>query len=69
MFNPQSAKDAGFLDQVVPAEELMSTARAAAQQLKTINLTAHAKTKLKVRKELLAELGLAIELDKTAGLS
>ena len=44
MFNPQSAKEAGFLDQVVPAEELMNTARAMAQQLKTINLAAHAKT-------------------------
>lgn len=69
MFNPQSAKDAGFLDAVVPAEELMNAAGAMAQQLKTINLKAHGKTKLKVRNELLAALDLAIELDKTAGLS
>ena len=66
MFNPQSARDAGFLDVVVPAEELMSTALAMAQQLKQINLQAHAATKLKVRKQLLETLDRAIELDKTA---
>ena len=69
MFNPQSAKDAGFLDAVVAPEELLSAARAMAQQLKTINLKAHGKTKLKVRKDLLDALDLALELDKTAGLA
>ena len=69
MFNPQSAKDAGFLDAVVAPEELLSAARAMALQLKTINLKAHGKTKLKVRKDLLAALDLALELDKTAGLA
>ncbi len=68
MFDPQGAKDAGFLDRVVAPEELMNTARAMALQLKTINLKAHAKTKLKVRKALLAALDQAIEIDKTTGL-
>ena len=68
MFNPQSAKDAGFLDEVVAPEELMAAANRMAQQLKTINLKAHAKTKLKVRKELLATLDQAMELDKLSGL-
>ena len=68
MFNPQTAKDAGFLDEVVAPEELMAAANRMAQQLKTINLKAHAKTKLKVRKELLATLDQAIELDKLSGL-
>ena len=69
MFNPQSAREAGFLDAVVPAEQLMGAALAMAQQLKQINLQAHAATKLKVRKKLLEALDLAIELDKTSGLS
>ena len=69
MFNPQSAKDAGFLDAVVPPQDLMGAATAMAQQLRTINLKAHGKTKLKLRKDLLDTLDLAIELDKTAGLA
>jgi len=68
MFNPQSAKDAGFLDEVVAPEELMNAAHRMAQQLKTINLKAHSKTKLKVRKNLLETLDQAIEMDKTSGL-
>ena len=70
MFNPQGAKDAGFLDAVVATpEELMPAALAMAQQLKKINMTAHTKTKLKVRKALLDTLAAAIELDKTTALS
>jgi len=68
MFNPQGAKDAGFLDQLVAPEELMGSARAMAQQLKKINLKAHAKTKLKARKALLETLDKSIELDKGTGL-
>ncbi|WP_137886839.1 crotonase/enoyl-CoA hydratase family protein [Pseudomonas sp. 2FE] len=64
MFDPQGAVDAGFLDKVVPAEQLMASAIAAAQQLKKINMTAHKNTKLKVRKALLETLDRAIELDQ-----
>ncbi|OEC40804.1 enoyl-CoA hydratase [Pseudomonas sp. 1D4] len=64
MFDPQGALDAGFLDKVVPAEALLPTALAAAQQLKKINMTAHRNTKLKVRKALLETLDQAIEMDK-----
>ena len=46
----------------------MTAANAMAQQLKQINLRAHGRTKLKVRKELLETLDRAIELDKTTGL-
>jgi enoyl-CoA hydratase len=69
MFDPTGAKEAGFLDQVVMPDDLMSTARAMAQQLKKINLKAHAQTKLKVRKELLEALDRAIEIDRTTPLS
>ncbi len=64
MFNPQTAVDAGFLDTVVAAEQLLPTAIAAAQQLKKINMKAHKNTKLKVRKALLETLDWAIEEDK-----
>lgn len=45
MFNPQGALLAGFLDQVVPAEDLMTVANAVAQQFKQFNLGAHKNTK------------------------
>ncbi|MGE8504692.1 MAG: crotonase/enoyl-CoA hydratase family protein [Pseudomonas sp.] len=64
MFDPVGAVDAGFLDKVVPAEQLLPTAQAAAQQMKKINMTAHKNTKLKVRKSLLETLDAAIEIDK-----
>lgn len=69
MFNPQAAKDAGFLDAVVAPEELMPTALAMAQQFKKLNRAAHANTKRKARKPVLDELDAGIELDKVSGLS
>ena len=64
LFDPQGAVDAGFLDKVVPAEQLLPTALAVAQQMKKINMTAHKNTKLKTRKGLLDTLTTAIELDQ-----
>jgi enoyl-CoA hydratase len=64
IFNPQAALDAGFLDKVVPAGELMVVAKATATQLKKINMTAHKNTKLTARKALLETLDRAIELDR-----
>ena len=69
MFNPTTAKEAGFLDSVVSPEALIPNALAVAQQFKKINQKAHAGTKLKARKALLATLDAAIELDKTAGFA
>ena len=64
LFNPQDAVDAGFLDKVVPAEQLLASALAVAQQMKKINMTAHKNTKLKVRKAMLESLDKAIKLDQ-----
>ncbi|MDB5981943.1 MAG: enoyl-CoA hydratase, partial [Pseudomonas sp.] len=64
MFDPKGAVDAGFLDKLVSAEELHSTARTAALQLKKINMVAHRNTKLKVRKALLDALDVSIVLDQ-----
>jgi len=64
MFSPQDAVDAGFLDKLVAPQDLQETALNAARQLKKININAHKKTKLKVRKELLETLDHAIILDQ-----
>jgi len=64
MFDPASAVDAGFLDKVVPAEQLQEAALTAARQLKKINMNAHKHTKLKVRKALLDLLDDAIIRDQ-----
>ena len=69
IFTPQGALTAGFLDQVVAADQLLPTAYAVAQQLKQLNMTAHKKTKHKVRKALLETLDAAIETDKVTGLN
>lgn len=64
MFDPHEAVQAGFLDAVVAPEELLSAANESAEQMKKINMTAHANTKLKVRKVFLETLDESIELDK-----
>ena len=63
LFNPETAVMAGFLDTIVEPEQLMETAMAAANQLLTLNMTAHHGTKLKQRKELLSALDAAIKID------
>lgn len=68
MFNPQGALAAGFLDQVVPTEQLMTSALEVAQRFKKLNPAAHAATKLKVRRALLEALDAGIEADKITGL-
>jgi enoyl-CoA hydratase len=64
MFDPAEAVAAGFLDAVVAPDDLMGAARAKADELKKINMTAHANTKLKARKEFLETLDASIELDR-----
>ncbi|WP_079227005.1 crotonase/enoyl-CoA hydratase family protein [Pseudomonas putida] len=64
MFEPKDALDAGFLDQVVPAEQLLEVALGVARELKKLNMLAHKNTKLKVRKGLLDTLDEAILLDQ-----
>lgn len=64
MFDPTAAMNAGFLDKVVSPEALQDEARSAALQLKKINMSAHRKTKLKVRRQLLDALDEAIRLDQ-----
>ena len=68
MFEPQEAVQAGFLDAVVAPDELMPAALAMAVQLKKLNMTAHANTKMKARRAFLETLDWAIEEDKLHAL-
>ena len=69
MLNPQAAREAGFLDAVVPADELLPSAMAKAQQFQKLNMAAYRGTKLKARKALLDALDAGIALDRVAGLA
>ena len=68
MFEPQEAVQAGFLDAVVAPDALMPAALAMAEQLKKLNMTAHANTKVKARRAFLETLDWAIEEDKLHAL-
>jgi enoyl-CoA hydratase len=68
MFDPQEALAAGFLDAVVAPDDLMPTALAVANGMKNLNMTAHARTKVKLRAQVLESLDLAIEADKLNAL-
>lgn len=63
MYSPDEAVAGGFLDKVVPAEDLMATALGEAQRLSGLNLKAHKATKLKMRAGLLKTLDEAIAQD------
>jgi enoyl-CoA hydratase len=67
MFDPAGALQAGFLDEVVPPEQLQAAALAAAQRLQKLNMKAHARTKLKARKAFLETLDEAIRVDQEQG--
>ena len=68
MFEPQEAVQAGFLDAVVAPDALMPAALAMAEQMKKLNMTAHANTKVKARRAFLETLDWAIEEDKLHAL-
>lgn len=62
-FDPQGAVEAGYLDMVVPAEELKETTRNLAMNLSKLNFEAHYRTKMKTRMELLETMQKAIDRD------
>jgi enoyl-CoA hydratase len=63
MYSPAEAVAGGFLDEIVPADELIATAKKEAERLAGLNMTAHKATKLKMREGLLKTLDEAIEHD------
>lgn len=68
MFKPEEAVTAGFLDKVVPAEQLMPAAQVVAEYMKTLQLKAFAGTKVKARTAFLEKLQQSIEIDSKGSL-
>jgi enoyl-CoA hydratase len=69
IYNPKEAIKAGFLDVIVPENQLMITAIKIAGMFSQLNTKAHAETKLKVRKPHLIALEKAIEQDLQEDIS
>jgi enoyl-CoA hydratase len=66
VYAPDAAVGAGFLDRVVDGAQLADAARDVARQLRTLDLDAHAATKLRAREEALAAIQAGIDLDYAA---
>jgi len=64
--SPATAMAAGFLDRVVPGPDLLAAAGEVVDALGRLDLAAHAATKARVRRDLLAALREAIESDHAA---
>lgn len=56
IFTPESAAQAGFLDEVVAPEELAGRAEAVASGLSKLDMNAYIGTKLRLRKDMLARM-------------
>jgi len=65
-FAPGNAVEAGFLDRVVAPAELHEVARTTAVALSTLNMEAHAATKLRARQHALRAIHAGIEADAAA---
>ncbi len=65
MYGPQEAVTAGFLDRVVPAEQLHEAALETARTLSQLDMRAHAASKLRARADALRRLHSAIETELT----
>lgn len=65
-FSPDNAVEAGFLDQVVEASELEHTARGIAAAMSSLDMDAHATSKLRARARALAAIRAGIDADFAA---
>jgi enoyl-CoA hydratase len=66
VFTPQNAVAVGFLDQVVPPDDLAAVANSTAARLAALDLDAHATSKLRARAQTLRAIRAAIEADFAA---
>jgi len=66
VYAPAEAAVAGFLDRVVSPDELGPAAQAAADQLATLDLAAHAATKRRIRQPVVDAIRAAVEEDARA---
>jgi enoyl-CoA hydratase len=65
MFAPLEAVTAGFFDRVVPADQLERSAEEAARALSTLNMAAHAATKVRARGAVINMIRAMIDEDIT----
>ena len=65
-YTPETAVGAGFLDQVVPPDELLDAARGIAEAATMLDSDAHAATKLRARQHTLDAIRAAIDADARA---
>ncbi len=63
VYSPSDAKDAGFLDEVVIADSLVSRAQLKAKKLAELNSKAFRHTKLRARKNLIRSIRWAVVKD------
>ncbi len=63
-YTPETAVEAGFLDRLVAAEDLLPEAVATATRLAELDLKAHYRTKLRARRQLLKKLKRAMLRDR-----
>jgi len=63
IYAPDAALAAGFLDQVVPAQDILSSAQLAAAKLSALHMPSHVATKLRTRAQSLQAIREAIEAD------
>jgi enoyl-CoA hydratase len=68
ILDPQSAMAAGFLQKIVAPEDLLTTAQSIAEQMRKLDMTAFAATKMKSVMPLLDKLVRANVLDKQADI-
>jgi enoyl-CoA hydratase/carnithine racemase len=66
VYAPDEAAAAGFLDRVVPADQLAAVAQATAERLGQLDLAAHAATKLRTRGPTVDAIATALEEDARA---
>ena len=66
VYSPDDAVAAGFLDRVVPADQLPAAAHDTALELAKLNMNAHAASKLTARKPALDAIRAAIDADDGA---
>jgi enoyl-CoA hydratase len=64
VFKPEAAVVAGFLDQVVPHDQVLSVAQEQAKNFQELNAKAHSESKLRLRKSFLRKLKSAIKADR-----
>jgi enoyl-CoA hydratase len=61
VYSPEAAVDAGFLDRVAPAGDVLSVAQDTARRFTSFDRKAHAATKARLREDMLSRLRATIE--------